>query len=83
MKDEIVSALRTAVARMIEWPEEEIDNSTHLADLGMDSLQALQLLVMIERDYKLQLSEEDLQLFTSIDAVAELVSSRLAVTATA
>ena len=43
----------------------------------MDSLQALQLLVLIERSYDLQIGEQELQQFTSIGAVTDLVMSRL------
>jgi acyl carrier protein len=62
---------------MIEVPEDSIDDSAHLAELGMDSLQALQLLVLIERSYDLQIGEQELQQFTSIGAVTDLVMSRL------
>ena len=55
----------------------QIDRETKLSELGMDSLQALQLLVLIERTYNLQIGEEELQQFTSIHAVADLVVSCL------
>jgi acyl carrier protein len=45
----------------------------------MDSLQALQLLVLIERTYSLQIGEQELQQFTSIAAVADVVMSALTV----
>lgn len=77
MREEITALLRSEVARMIEAPQSSIDDSAHLAELGMDSLQALQLLVLIERTYDLQIGEEELQQFTSIAAVADLVMSYL------
>ena len=77
MRDEVSTLLRGEVARMIEVPEDSIDDSAHLAELGMDSLQALQLLVLIERSYDLQIGEQELQQFTSIGAVTDLVMSRL------
>ncbi len=78
MRQEITALLKGEVARMIEAPESSIDDSADLAELGMDSLQALQLLVLIERTYQLQIGEEELQQFTSIGAVADLVMSYLA-----
>jgi len=78
MRQEINSLLKSEVARMIEMPEASIDESVPLAELGMDSLQALQLLVLIERTYKLQIGEDELQKFTSIAAVADVVMSHLA-----
>ena len=77
MREEITALLKGEVARMIEAPESSIDDSADLAALGMDSLQALQLLVLIERTYELQIGEEELQQFTSIGAVADLVMSYL------
>jgi acyl carrier protein len=77
MREEVTALLRSEVARMIEAPETSIDDSAHLAELGMDSLQALQLLVLIERTYSLQIGEQELQQFTSIAAVADVVMSAL------
>ncbi|HJZ98644.1 MAG TPA: acyl carrier protein [Candidatus Solibacter sp.] len=77
MREEITALLKSEVARMVEAPLASIDDSAHLADLGMDSLQALQLLVLIERTYDLQIGEEELQQFTSIAAVTDLVMSYL------
>jgi acyl carrier protein len=77
MREEVTALLRKEVARMVEAPLASIDDSAHLAELGMDSLQALQLLVLIERTYNLQIGEEELQQFTSIHAVADLVVSCL------
>jgi acyl carrier protein len=77
MRSNIVQTLKSAVSKMVERPEGEIDSSTHLAELGVDSLQALQLIVMLERTYKIEIAEEELKLFTSIDAVADLVETRV------
>jgi acyl carrier protein len=77
MKQEVSTLLRSEVARMVEIPEDTIDDSAHLAELGMDSLQALQLLVLIERRFDLQIGEQELQQFTSIQAVTDLVMARL------
>jgi acyl carrier protein len=79
MREEVSALLKSEVARMIEMEVASIDDSAHLSELGMDSLQALQLLVLIERTYSLQIGEEELQQFTSINAVTELVISRLTV----
>jgi acyl carrier protein len=83
MRKSIVQTLRSEVARMVQLPEEEIDISAHLATQGVDSLQALQLIVLLERTYKIEIPEEELKRFTSINAVADLVESRLEVSAVA
>jgi acyl carrier protein len=83
MRSNIIQTLKAEVSKMVERPEAEIDASTHLAELGVDSLQALQLIVMLERTYKIEIGEEELKLFTSIDAVADLVATRLGAVAEA
>ena len=80
MREEITALLRSEVSRMIELPEESIDDAARLDELGMDSLQALQLLVLLERTYNLQIGEQELQHFTSIGAMTDLVVSYLTVT---
>ena len=74
---EIIAQLKQEVSERTETPIENIDPTVHLADLGIDSLQALQLLVMLERTYQVQLGEEDLKYFTSLESVAALVSRRM------
>jgi acyl carrier protein len=77
MISEIRSRLRQEVAERAEMPVENIDENTHLADLGIDSLQALQLLVLLERDYQITIGDEDLKHFTSITSIVNLVDRRL------
>jgi len=74
MFEEIRAQLKIQVASMTELPEEEIDVQAHLGELGIDSLQALELLVAIERTYHIEVPEEELAEFTSINNVAELVN---------
>lgn len=73
MRDQICLTLKTAIAEMIEGPPETIDCSAPLTGLGVDSLQALQLLVLLERTYSIQIGEEELKHFVSIDSIADLV----------
>lgn len=74
MFEEIKAQLKAQVASMTELPLEEIDVQAHLGELGIDSLQALELLVAIERTYHIEVPEEELAEFTSINNVAELVN---------
>jgi len=83
MRNTIVQTLKSEVARMVQLPEHDIDVSAHLADLGVDSLQALQLIVMLERTYRIEIAEEELKRFTSINAVTDIVESRVCIAAAA
>jgi len=83
MRNTIVQTLKSEVARMVQLPEQDIDVSAHLADLGVDSLQALQLIVMLERTYRIEIAEGELKRFTSINSVTDLVESRVCIAAAA
>jgi len=77
MIDDIKLRLKSQVSAMTELPVEELDEQTHLAEFGIDSLQALELLVMLERTYRIEIPQEDLKHFTTIQNVAELVARRV------
>lgn len=83
MISEIRTRLRQEVAERAEMDIDKVDEDAHLADLGIDSLQALQLLVLLERDYQITIGDDDLKHFTSINSIVELVSRRMQVAASA
>jgi acyl carrier protein len=74
---EIKSLLKNEIASKIDLPADSIDENTHLADLGIDSLQALQLLVVLERSFGIALNDDDLQYFRDIKTLGNLVASRI------
>jgi acyl carrier protein len=76
--DEIKMKLKTGISNMTETPVEEISEDASLAEVGIDSLMALELLVMLERTYHIEISQEELRHFTSINSVAELTARHIA-----
>ena len=66
------------IAATMDVPAASLGPDTLLADIGMDSLQALQLLVALEQSAKVQLEEEDLRRFTTIRAIVDLLNMRWA-----
>lgn len=81
MPDNVKSQIISAIVSITDQPAEQLDEHTPLADLGVDSLQALQLLVLLEREYKISLNETDLAQFKDIASIVELVTERLQPTA--
>jgi acyl carrier protein len=77
MIEEIKAQLKTKVANMTELEMEEISEQAHFAEFGIDSLQALELLVMLERTYRIEIPQEALKHFTSISSVADLVARQM------
>jgi acyl carrier protein len=74
---EVRTLLKNEIASKADLPLESIDDNGHLADMGIDSLQALQLLVLLERSYGITLDDNDLQHFRNINSLVALVTSRV------
>ena len=77
MFEQIKSQLKAQIAEMTETDVAEINDEVPLSELGVDSLMALELLVMLERTYKIEIDQEELKGFTSVNATAELIAQHL------
>lgn len=69
--------LKREIAEKCEISAESIDENTPLPDLGLDSLQALQLVVLLERTYHISIGDDDLQHFQTISKIAEFVTMKV------
>ncbi len=67
--------LRGIIAEVSEV--DEIPDATPFADLGIDSMMALEIVAEVERTYQLSIPEEDLKDLTNFTKVFELVRSKL------
>jgi len=81
MYAEIANTLQNEIASFLDKPAEEIDPHGSLMEMGIDSLQMLQLLVLLERNFSVHMDENDLEHFTSVHTVDELAVQRLSVAA--
>jgi acyl carrier protein len=71
--------LRRTVAEILEVsPEELTDDVEFVADLGVDSLIALEVVVRLERKYGMKLDESKLDEITCMAAVYEMMLAKLA-----
>jgi acyl carrier protein len=78
MEDNLLAELREIIANVLDVDEELIDYETHFVnDLGVDSLMALEVMVTLERKYKIRMSEEDLKRISCLRDAHELLLSRL------
>jgi len=68
--------LKREIAEKCEISSESIDENALLPDLGLDSLQALQLVVLLEKTYHISIADDDLQHFQTINKIAEFVSMK-------
>lgn len=71
-QDQLFREIKKMVADVIEVDENEFDGETRFADdLDVDSMMALEILVAIERKYKIKIPEERLENITNLnDSVA-------------
>jgi acyl carrier protein len=69
--------LRELVAEVLELRVDEFtDTSDFVEDLGADSLQAIEILARVERDFGINVPQEDLAEMTSLAAVRTVVARR-------
>ncbi|MCI0725426.1 MAG: phosphopantetheine-binding protein [Chloroflexi bacterium] len=74
----LLAELRGLTANVLGLDEELIAYEANFVDdLGVDSLLALELMVNLEREYKLKLTEEDLREMTCLRSVHESLLRRL------
>jgi acyl carrier protein len=71
---EYKDVIRNLVAQLGEIEIDKVGDETHFSnDLGIDSLRALELMVALEDKFKIRIPEEQLDRFTTVSSLAELV----------
>ncbi len=73
---EIQSSIASLIAGQTEIPEEALTPDAQLAEMGLDSLEALRLLVLLEKEFNVRLDDGDLPQFRCIRSLSELIASR-------
>ncbi len=75
MSDDLKEALRGIVAEVSEI--DEIPDETSFADLGIDSMMAIEIVADVEREYGIKIEEEELAELTNLNAVYAKVQEKL------
>jgi acyl carrier protein len=67
--------VKAVVAEILEKGVSEIpDDASFVDELGMDSLRALEILAMLEKEYKIRIPPEKLREMTNMKAVIKVVN---------
>ncbi|WP_080424809.1 type I polyketide synthase [Burkholderia ubonensis] len=74
--DEIASTIRNKVAALLGAKPDEVERDTPLADLGLDSLSAVELLSWARETYGIEVSQTQLLTGTSVEMLANQVIAR-------
>ena len=67
--------LRAIVAEVAEV--DEVPDETPFAELGIDSMMALEIVSEVEREYQVSVAEQELQSLTNFSSVYELFRSKI------
>ena len=76
MSDTLKDELRQIITEVTEV--EEIPEDTPFADLGIDSMMAIEIVADVEKSYDVTISEEELSELTNLKAVYDKVQAKLA-----
>jgi acyl carrier protein len=70
--------LRTLVANALELSEEEVTDEAHFVDdLQVDSLMALEIVVNLEKHYRIKVADSDFKDISTLSQVRHLVETKL------
>jgi acyl carrier protein len=75
MSDTLKDELRQIIAEVTEV--EDIPDDTPFADLGIDSMMAIEIVADVEKSYDITISEEELAELTNLSAVYQKVTEKL------
>lgn len=74
----VADEIKAIVSNLIEIPVAELDCEAHFIDeLGVDSLLGLEILAELEQHYGIEVPEEDLAEFTSVNKIIEVAMEKL------
>lgn len=76
MSDKLKDELRQIITEVTEV--EEIPEDTAFADLGIDSMMAIEIVADVEKNYDVTISEEELGELINLRAVYDKVQAKLA-----
>jgi acyl carrier protein len=82
--EEIRSEVKKLIAEVTEREPEEITDTALFADeLGVDSLMAMEVMVAVDKKYKINIPEEEFAKIRNVNDTVEVVQRHLASAATA
>ncbi len=70
--------LRALIAEIIEKEPGEVPDETRLRDLGVDSMQALEIISEIERRYQVKIVESEFEQIRTLNLASAMLAQKLA-----
>ncbi len=76
--DQIREEVREKVAELTELETSEVsDNALFIDELGIDSLMAIELMVALDKAYKIDISEEEFREIRNVNETVEVITRHL------
>ncbi len=69
--------LRALIAEIIEREPSDVPDETPLRELGVDSMQAIEIITDIEKRYKIKIAESEYRNVSSLASVAAFLQTKL------
>jgi len=77
-KEEILAKLKPIVAEQLGVDENEVrEDASFTEDLNADSLDLVELIMSLEEQYKLQISDEDAEKITTVGEAVDYIYEHL------
>ena len=77
MREETYNRVVSEIAALTGISADELRPETTITEIGMDSLDGLQLLIELERVTGTEIEEKDLKRFTTIQSIVDVVNQRI------
>lgn len=76
--DQIREEIKKLIARVTEREPEEISDEAHyMEELGVDSLMAMEVMIAVDKKFKIDIPEEEFNQATNVNASVALVEKWL------
>ena len=73
---ELVSRIKNLIIEKLDVPESGLTNeASFVKDLGVDSLDLLELLMEVEKEFEINIKDEEMESITTVGALIEYISN--------
>jgi len=73
----VFDKLKSIIEDELGFKIDDLTLESTLADMGADSLDAVELIMAIEEEYDIEISEDDAQQFTSLGNIVSYIESKI------
>lgn len=73
-KTEIFDKLKLILADKLDIPVEEVTEEKTMKDLGADSLDAVEAIMEVEKDFDLAIPDDHMENFTNIKSIVDYIA---------